>query len=290
VLYLITHTTTYEYSENVSVCQNEARLTPRERKRQTNLRHDIQIDPEPAHIRHRVDFFGNPVVYFCIQQPHEQLRVTALSEVQINPVDVPDPKSSQPWEQARQAILSDRTPLGLMAYQFAFDSPYVKSGPDLAAFADVSFQPGRPLLECVTELNHRIYDEFEYDPKATNVSTPVREVLENKRGVCQDFAHLMLCALRSKGLAARYVSGYLRTIPPEGKPRLQGADASHAWVSVYVPDTGWVDFDPTNDTNPKDQHVTLAWGRDFGDVSPIKGVILGGGHHAIKVAVDVVPI
>ena len=170
------------------------------------------------------------------------------------------------------------------------DSPFVAVRPAFREYAEPSFLPGRPLLEAVADLNERIYREFKYDPHFTTVATPLDEVLSERRGVCQDFAHLAIACLRSLGLAARYVSGYILTVPPPGRPRLVGADASHAWLSVFVPGLGWADFDPTNDLLPDLQHVTLAWGRDFSDISPLRGVILGGGEQKIDVRVTVEPI
>jgi transglutaminase-like putative cysteine protease len=184
----------------------------------------------------------------------------------------------------------DRSPAGLAAYQYAFDSPCVRNSPELADFALPSFTPGRPILAAAADLTRRIHTEFRYDPTATSVNTPPSEVLKTRRGVCQDFAHLAIGCLRSLGLPARYVSGYLLTTPPPGKPRLVGADASHAWFSVYTPDCDWVDYDPTNNIRPSDQHVTLAWGRDYSDVCPIKGVFFGGGQQVVQVSVDVTPL
>jgi transglutaminase-like putative cysteine protease len=176
------------------------------------------------------------------------------------------------------------------AYQFIFDSPYVTIWPAIRRFAAPSFSAGRPFLEAVQDLTERIYRTFTYDPTATSISTPLHDVLRHRRGVCQDFAHLEIACLRSQGLAARYVSGYLVTQPPPGQPRLRGADASHAWLSVYCPDLGWIEVDPTNNVFPGSGHIRVAFGRDYSDVSPIKGVVLGGGEHTLQVAVDVVPL
>jgi transglutaminase-like putative cysteine protease len=184
-------------------------------------------------------------------------------------------------------VASDRSPTILDAYQFVFDSRYIQCGADLARYAAPSFDAGRPLLEVVQDLTRRIHTDFRYDQQATTLATPLRDVLENRRGVCQDFAHLQIGCLRSMGVPARYVSGYLRTRPNLERPPAVGAHASHAWLSVFCPDFGWIDVDPTNDLIPSDTHITLAWGRDYDDVSPIKGVILGGGHHTVAVAVDV---
>jgi transglutaminase-like putative cysteine protease len=187
----------------------------------------------------------------------------------------------------RDQLPADRNPTVLDAYQFVFDSRYVRSSAELADYARPSFTPGRPMLDAVLDLTRRVHQDFRYDQRATTVTTPLREVFAQRRGVCQDFAHLEIGCLRSLGLAARYVSGYLCTDPPPDQVRLVGADATHAWLSVYCREFGWIDVDPTNDRMPSDQHILLAWGRDYDDVSPIKGVILGGGQHVVKVAVEV---
>jgi transglutaminase-like putative cysteine protease len=238
----------------------------------------------------RLDYFGNPASFFTVQEPHRQLTITAVHVIEVIPPAVPDPTATPPWETVRDLLARDRGPAAVEACQFVFDSPYVHASPELTAYAAVSFDPGRPLLQAVLDLTGRIHTEFRYDPRATTLATPLQEVFANRRGVCQDFAHLQIACLRSQGLAARYISGYLCTMAPPGRERLVGADASHAWLSVYCPGHGWIDIDPTNNVIPSDKHVLLAWGRDYDDVSPIKGVILGGGQHTVKVAVDVVPL
>ncbi len=283
--YTITHVTTYAYTEAVSLCQNVAHLSVRPSDRQRADPSTLAISPEPAVREERTDYFGNPAHHFTIQEPHRQLKVTARHRVTVFP-PLP-PADFTPWEAVRDRLPLDHSPAWLDAYQFTFDSRFAAADPKYAAFAADSFTPGRPMVQAASELVHRIHTGFQYDPRATTVSTPVGEVFENRRGVCQDFAHLLLACLRSLGLAARYVSGYLSTVPPPGKPRLVGADATHAWVSVFCGDAGWVDFDPTNDQIPHDRHVLLAWGRDYDDVSPLKGVILGGGKHTVTVSVDV---
>jgi transglutaminase-like putative cysteine protease len=235
----------------------------------------------------RLDYFGNPSVYFTVQQPHEKLTVRAISELQVTTGMAPDPKASPPWESVRDRLPNDRSAAALDAYQFAFDSTYVRRAPQLADYALSSFAARRPLLDAVLDLTRRIYTDFKYDQQATMVGTPILEVLKNRRGVCQDFSHLQIGCLRSLGLAARYVSGYLFT-NAEHDDALRGADASHAWLSVYCPVTGWIDVDPTNNLIPSNKHIVIAWGRDYDDVSPVKGVILGGGQHSVSVAVDVV--
>ena len=211
-------------------------------------------------------------------------RVTVRREIP------PAPESTPAWEEVAALFRDPVSPEVVEPYQFVFDSPQVRASFELADYVLESFPKGAPLLMGARELTRRIFKDFKYDPKATTVATPLEEVVEKRRGVCQDFAHLGIACLRSLGLPARYVSGYLRTRPPEGKPRLVGADASHAWFSVFCPGTGWVDFDPTNNVQPGEEHITVAYGRDFGDVSPVAGIITGGGHHAVKVSVDVAEI
>ncbi len=288
--YRITHRTTYGYSEPVSLCHNLTHLSPRATEWQQVLETALDVSPAPAVSVNRGDYFGNPAVFFTIQDPHRELVVTATSEVEVLRRFPPDPARTPPWEDVAAQLKISVHPDWLEAAQFTHDSPFVAAGDDLAAFASPSFPPGRPILEGVCDLTARIFREFAYDPRATTLATPLREVLATRRGVCQDFAHLQIGALRSLGLAARYVSGYLRTSPPPGQKRLVGADASHAWVSVFVPGAGWADLDPTNNVTVNDHHVLLAWGRDYDDVSPIKGVILGGGRHRMGVSVDVEPL
>jgi len=287
MVYRVTHLTSYKYSQAVSICHNEARLTPRTTSHQRLLRSQLLVEPAVATHDRGLDYFGNGVHWFALQEAHTHLDVTAVSEVDISPFQAPAPGLSSPWEQARDRMREDTSAEARSAVEFVFESPHVRSDPDLAAYAQVSFTRGRPLLEAVLDLTRRIHAEFQYEPGSTTVATPVREVLRAKRGVCQDFAHVELGMLRSLGLAARYVSGYIYNRRDEGEPGLTGADASHAWLSVYCPDFGWVDFDPTNGCIPSDEHVTLAWGRDFSDASPLKGVILGGGEHTVSVSVDV---
>lgn len=290
MIYRVTHTTTYTYSQPVSLCHNLAHLTPRPGPRQSTTDFRLVVDPDPAVVHERVDFFGNPATFFTVQEPHKKLAVRAEHTTTVAPFSPPDPAATPPWEEVRDLLRTDRSPVVLDACHYSFDSPYVAASAALAEYAAPSFPPGRPLLEAALHLTARIHREFRYDPKATTLSTSLAEVLAGRRGVCQDFAHLQIGCLRSLGLAARYVSGYLLTRPAAGKERLVGADASHAWVSVYCPGSDWIDLDPTNDLIPSDEHVLLAWGRDYDDVSPVKGVILGGGEHRIAVAVDVVRV
>ncbi len=283
--YRITHTTEYRYNVSVSQCQNEAHLLPRSTPRQQYEHGQLRIQPSPTVYRDREDFFGNRVTYFAVQEPHVTLSVTAQSEVLIVQAAARWLWASLVWEEVRQAVAGDTSPEGIEARQFLLDSPLVHRSAALAAYAAASFVPNRPLLEAVADLVQRIYQEFTYEPNATTVSTPLDEVLQHRRGVCQDFAHVAIGCLRTQGIAARYVSGYLETSAPDGQ--LIGAAASHAWVSVYCPGQGWIDFDPTNNSIPTDQHITVAWGRDYSDVTPLKGVIVGGGSHTLDVAVTV---
>jgi transglutaminase-like putative cysteine protease len=277
--YRVTHITTYQYGQPVSLCHNLAHLTPRDLPRQRCRQTALSVVPQPAVLSDRVDYFGNPATFFAVQEPHRELVVTASHLIDLAPGPVADPSRSPPWEDVRDRLATDRSLPTLEACQFVFGSRYAPPGPELATYAISSFAPGRPLLEAVLELTGRVHRDFVYDPRATTVATPLPEVFAKRRGVCQDFAHLEIACLRSLGLAARYVSGYLCTGV--------GAGATHAWLSVWCPRAGWVDVDPTNDVRPSDQHLLLAWGLDYDDVSPIKGVILGGGQHTVQVSVDV---
>jgi transglutaminase-like putative cysteine protease len=284
--YTITHTTTYSYSDEVSVSHHVARLQPRQLPGQRCLRCEQQIEPVPAARSEHNDYFGNAATFIAIDEPHEQLIVRVRSEVDLSTVEMPTPAATSTWESVRDDLRKGPAPEALAAYEFVFDSPLIKATAEFAAYATESFPPQRTLLAGVVDLARRIHEDFTFDAKATSVATPLQEVFESRRGVCQDFAQFQIACLRSLGLPARYVSGYLETKPPAGRPRLAGADASHAWVSVYNPGAGWIDVDPTNNLVPASRHVTLAWGRDFSDVSPIRGVILGGGEHTLRVAVD----
>jgi transglutaminase-like putative cysteine protease len=248
------------------------------------------VVPEPRALTHQNDYFGNPIALFTIQEPHKKLSITVKHRIEVTPSAPINLGESPPWEHVQNALKTERSASVLDAFQFTFDSNYVPRTLDLHAYAEPSFSHGRPLLEAAMDLTTRIHRDFRYDAKATTLATPVADVLKHRHGVCQDFAHLQIGCLRSLGLAARYVSGYLQTRVPAGRERLVGADASHAWISVYCPRMGWIDFDPTNNLIPSEQHITLAWGRDYDDISPIKGIILGGGSHTMSIAVDVAPV
>ncbi len=283
----VVHRTTYLYSEAVSTSYHEAHLAPRDGEGARLVAHDMAIDPTPGVSRERLDYFGNRALHFSIREPHRTLEVVATSTVDVTPKPAPLLHTTPVWQEVRDRLRRDRRKDILDAFPFTLDSTSARVGPPLAAYAAPSFTENRPILEAVSELTARVHADFAYDAKATDVTTPVLEVLRRRRGVCQDFAHFQISCLRSLGLAARYVSGYLLTRPPPGRPKLVGADASHAWLSVFVPDFGWVDFDPTNNLIPSDEHLTVAQGRDFADVTPLKGVIHGGGRHEVRVAVDV---
>jgi transglutaminase-like putative cysteine protease len=296
--YDVRHVTTYAYSEAVPVCHNEIHLVPRELPGQRLLSSFIAVEPQPDHVSTHVDFFGNTAGVFSIDEPHERLIVTSTSRVEVDPPREWTAFERLPWETIRDRLRRDTDPAALEARQFTDESPHVRTMPRLAAWAAESFTPGRWWAEALVDLTGRIHRDFAYDPTATTTATPVEEVFALRRGVCQDFAHLQIACLRSLGLAARYISGYL-----SNERRLQGtagegaydagmvgADASHAWLSCWGGEDGWLDVDPTNDCTAGTLHVTVAWGRDYADVSPVKGVCVGGGHHDIRVAVHVARI
>jgi transglutaminase-like putative cysteine protease len=286
----VVHHTTYSYGEPVTTSHHEARLAPRDSETQRTLVHDMEISPAPETRRRHFDYFGNRTVHFTLSEPHRELDVTATTVVDLKPSMPPPVEHSPPWEAVRDRLRSDRRRDVLEAYAMCFNSPHVSVFPALADYGTPSFQPERPILMAFADLVRRIYEDFTYDSRATDVSTQLSEVLRLRRGVCQDFAHLAIGCARAQGLAARYVSGYLVTRPPPGQVKRIGADASHAWFSTFVPEHGWVDFDPTNDVIPSGEHVSMALGRDYSDVTPIRGVILGGGRHDLRVSVDVSPL
>lgn len=278
-----THTTTYLYSAPVSICHTEVHLAPRDGRNQRLLDHSLSILPMPEVTFSHKDYFGNEVTYFSIHEPHTTLTISANSLIETEPFDVIEPCLTPPWEEARGEKWRHSDDDALAAYQFVFPSHRITPMPEFAAYAETSFTPGRPFLEAAMDLCHRIYTEFDYDQRATTVATSVAEVLRSRRGVCQDFAHFTIACMRSLGLAARYVSGYLSS------RNLIGRQASHAWVSVFFPGVGWLDLDPTNDQMANGSYVTLAWGRDYSDVAPVNGVAIGGGEHVINVSVAVLP-
>ncbi|KPK25031.1 MAG: transglutaminase [Nitrospira bacterium SG8_3] len=290
MIYQVTHRTTFTYSQPVAISHHVLRLTPRSHPRQHCLRSNVIFNPTPSVRSEGEDYFGNPITHLTIQTPHPQLIVEAKTLVDITKPDPLQMDQSPPWDQLVQQLQTRTDSPNLEAHQFMYDSPYITIDDATYDFVRECFPPGRPLLAGVMDLTSLIFREFTYEGGVTEVSTPVKDVLASRKGVCQDFAHLEIAALRSLGLPARYISGYLLTHPPEGKEKLVGADASHAWISTWSPDLGWVDFDPTNNLTPGDEHITLAWGRDYGDVSPINGFMVGGGQHTLDVSVDVSPI
>ena len=285
--HLITHRTCYDYAAPVTVSHHVTRLEPRLSPSQSCETFSLEIVPEPTLRKCRTDYFGNPLCFFAIQQIHNRLEIVSRSRVNVAAPATLARAESPPWEEVARLFRDPVSPEVVEPYQFVFDSPQVHASPEFAAYAAESFAKNTPLRLGAAELTRRIFTDFKYDRKATTVATPLEEVWQSRRGVCQDFAQLAIACLRALGLPARYVSGYLRTRPPEGKPRLVGADASHAWFSIFCPANGWLDFDPTNNCVPGEEHITVAYGREFGDVSPVAGVLTGGGHHEVKVEVDV---
>ena len=292
VKYRITHITTYHYADPVSVCHNEAYLTPRTFERQVCDYHRLSITPAPSSSGRRTDYFDNPLVYFSFNNGFETIQIKTISRVEVRGQPAIEHSEAGPaWESIAELLRSSRDSAALHASQFVYESPRVRISNELKAYGQKAFSRGRPIAEALMALTAQIHRDFEFDPRATTVHTPIEEVWQNRKGVCQDFAHLEIAVLRSLGLAARYVSGYLRTYPPPGKPRLVGADASHAWLGVYCGgEFGWIDVDPTNNKQVTDEHITLAWGRDYSDVCPLKGVFVGGGRHTLDVSVDVLPL
>lgn len=289
--YRISHNTKYAYSEPVPVCQNKVHLRPRNSDRQLCNSFRLLVSPEPVLIDTRADFFGNSVDYFSLDDSHRGLAVTATSELEVREVESPELQATPAWETIASQLQARPPMTDVNNCLFAFNSDYIQAHADFADYARQSFTQARSIGEASMDLTQRVYEDFDYNPGATNVKTDVATVFENRAGVCQDFAHFQIACLRSLGLAARYVSGYLRTLPPPGKPRLVGADASHAWLSVFCGDQlGWIDFDPTNNVIPSADHITIAFGRDYADVCPIQGVFVGGGDHTLSVSVDVAPL
>lgn len=289
MIYQVSHRTAYHYQSPVMQSQHLIHLTPRAVARQSLLRHSLIVEPAPSWRSDFTDYYGNPAAVLGIEEEHKELVLHARSTIELvkrAPIDV---QIGQAWEGVARALVANSNDFDLDVMQFALPSPATPTTPAVLDFARPSFAPGRPALAVAWDLTHRIFDTFKFDSTATDVSTPVDRVLELKRGVCQDFAHLSLACLRAMRVPARYVSGYLMTHPPAGQEKLQGADASHAWISVWTPEIGWVDFDPTNRLMPDDEHITFAYGREYGDISPVTGVLLGGGAHAVEVSVDVDP-
>ena len=287
--YKIVHKTEYIYFEPISLCHNMARLVPRSTISQNCKKSTVVIDPIPDVINEFEDFFGNKVIYFAIQHEHRSLSVTVSSEIERSTVDLKQSIETYgkiAWEEARMQLYQPRLDY-IDARQYVPETVATTFESGITSYAMVSFTPGRPIYEAIYDLMERIYKEFQFKPGFTTVATPISEVMKQRKGVCQDFAHVGIACLRSVGLPARYVSGYIETLPPPGVEKLVGVDASHAWFSVFVPNIGWLDFDPTNNVVPSDQHITIGWGRDYFDITPLKGVILISGPHRLSVSVDV---
>jgi len=283
MLYEVIHSTKYQYEAPVSQCLNEVHLTPRVLPTQAVKGAILKVEPAPAFVYERKDYFGNDVSTFGVFETHDKLTATARSLVEVTPSGIA--VIQQDWEDVRGQIAAQTDEACLAASEFVYESPYVPLSPELIAYAQEGFSSKRTLIDVVQDLSHRIHEDFKYEPQSTSIDLPLVEVLRNRHGVCQDFAHVMIGALRSHRLAARYVSGYVRS-----GPNVLGAQASHAWVSVFFPGAGWLDFDPTNDVMPSDAHVPLAWGRDYADVTPVKGITLGGRGQAVEVEVYVKPV
>ena len=291
--YQVRHETVYAYGGEVAHSHQLLHLTPRALPHQSCSAHRILLDPEPTLRREGLDAFGNPVTRLEYDRPHERLAVVAEATVQLETRVPPAAAGSGTWQETCRALDYGGQPLPpdhLDAARYRAESPYVRIKQRFSDYAADCFAPDAPLAQCAESLMHKVHREFTYAPGTTDITTSGLEAFEARRCVCQDFAHVMLACLRAQGVAARYVSGYLRTQPPAGSdPGLVGADASHAWVSVFCPPLGWIDFDPTNAVRAAGDHITVAWGRDFGDVSPLRGVIVGGGRHHLQVRVSVLP-
>jgi transglutaminase-like putative cysteine protease len=286
--YRVQHVTRYAYGSSVELAAHMVHLRPRPQRWQTVISDSIVTDPMPARRSDGLDHFGNCVTWFFLDLPHADFEVTSEAVVDVDHWPPPDPADTPPWESVVQAA---RTPEGWEATEFQFGTPMAPINADSKAYAAQSFTPGRPVLAALLELNDRFYKEFRFRSGVTTISTPVSQVMQRREGVCQDFSHAMVSGLRGIGLPARYTSGYIRTKPPPGQVKRQGADQSHAWVGCWLgPQYGWMDVDPTNGIVIRDEHVLLGWGRDFSDVSPVRGVILGGGDHSVRVSVDLEPV
>jgi transglutaminase-like putative cysteine protease len=281
----VRHTSVYDYADKVTLCRNVLHLRPRVTHRQVVIASGLDVSPEPDVFEERPDFFGNTTTWVAIERPHDRVTITAESTVDVGPGIAP--QSSMTWEQARGRLASPRGDTDMDARQFVGESVMVQLEPRVSEITRTSFVESRPLHEALFDLSHLIHRDFRFDADSTYVGRSVLEVLDERRGVCQDFAHLMISAVRSLGLPAMYVSGYLLTRPPPGQERLVGADTSHAWVAAFVPDFGWLELDPTNDCLASERHVTLAFGRDYDDICPVRGVIQGGREQRMSVEVDV---
>ncbi len=288
--YKVLHRTSYEYQQVGALSYNEAWLTPRQLPHQNRLDFELNISPQPSTYNQYQDHFQNEVTYFDIQAGHKDFIVEAISRIDRSaPHYLRAINSTTTWELYKEEL--ERIQVGnVNIKEFTLFSPLVPYIDSIKNYVSESFNKKRSLFHAIEEVNHRIYQDFEYDPGFTTIATPLKKVAAAKKGVCQDFAHIAIAGLRAMGIPTRYVSGYIETLPPEGAPELVGSAASHAWFSSYIPEMGWVDFDPTNNQMVKDQHITLAWGRDYADVPPLKGVIRNSGSHDLSVEVEVIRI
>ncbi len=290
MIFEVSHRTHYRYSTSVAQSQHLVHMTPRAVANQTTLRHNLIVEPAPAMRYDGIDVFGNPFVILDVEVPHKELILHARSAVETRAPAAVDLSTTSSWDRLDAGLKQPGGMLDIDVIQYRCSTRLTNATLAIADYARESFRQGRPVLEGVMDLTRRIYADFRFDPGATDVSTPVERVFEQRRGVCQDFAHLALAGLRALRVPARYVSGYILTHPPPGQPKLAGADASHAWISVWSPETGWRDYDPTNGLEVSEEHITIAYGRDYNDVSPISGVLLGGGAHDVSVGVDVITL
>ncbi len=287
--YKVIHTTHYKYAARVTHCFNLANLIPRNTNRQKCINSKITVSPQPIHTNKRTDYFGNQCYHFEIQTAHKELSISSESQIEIQESSADlNLDLGMSYGDALNFFKQAPSNEVIKAKEFILDSPMIKTNEDIANYARPSFSASRPLNSCVAELTKRIFEDFTYTPGFTTIATPLSEVLEHKRGVCQDFAHLEIACLRAMGIPAKYVSGYMETLPPPGQKKLVGADATHAWIAYFSPEEGWIEFDPTNDLRPGSKHIVTAEGRDYYDVTPIKGVIFGGGKGPIlEISVDV---
>jgi transglutaminase-like putative cysteine protease len=287
MIYAVEHTTKYQYHEQVSLCHNMAILAPRNTDTQTCKAFNIIISPLPEVLEEHIDFFGNKLYYFVIEQEHEELTVTVKSQVEkLIQTDTPNSYPGESWETVRDTLMNSKGEF-IEEKQFTHPTEITTATKEIKNYAQQSFPPGKTLFEAVYDLIKRIYIDFTFTPGFTTISTPLSEVMKEKKGVCQDFAHLAISCIHSMGLPARYVSGYLETLAPAGKEKLIGVDASHAWIAVFIPGMGWVDFDPTNNQLANERYITIGWGRDYFDIIPLKGVIMSSSPHELSVSVDV---
>jgi len=295
MIFNVTHITKYDYNAPVSYCHNIATLRPRESKGQELLEYSIDISPEPAEISERIDFFGNYITRFSIQTEHKTLKVTTRSKIKRAYAKFQESFKSDACKSITMndalAALNGMHPEILEAKQYILESIFIRrTDKAIRDYAEVSFKGDRSVFEAAYELMQRIYTDFDFDSEFSTISTPIEEVMKEKKGVCQDFAQIAIACIRSVGLPARYISGYIETLPAPGKKKLVGADASHAWFAIFIPGFGWVDFDPTNNQIPKDQHIVVGWGRDYYDVPPLKGVVYGSGQSKLHVSVDIAAV